>query len=117
MSPTQGKVSVRLSGAELNGIRDSVERVLGARQIEWIEIALFGSRTDLSKRGGDIDLYILIAPSPALDLFVLKRDLLVALKNSLGDQKIDLVLDDSKVDLGAFGDVIKKQKVELWIRS
>jgi len=55
------------------------------------EVILFGSRVDDQKRGGDIDLFI--QPSESVtDLFVRKIKFLVALKNKIGEQKVDLVL-------------------------
>jgi len=47
---------LRLSSREVELIRDSVRSTLGE-----VPVYLFGSRVDESKRGGDIDLYI-IAP-------------------------------------------------------
>lgn len=49
---------------------------------------LFGSRVDDSKRGGDIDILVIsdiITSSKKLDL-------LIELKNEIGDQKIDLLI-------------------------
>ncbi|WP_367264508.1 nucleotidyltransferase family protein [Nitratifractor sp.] len=47
---------MRLTSREINLIKDSVRSTLGD-----VPVYLFGSRVDESKRGGDIDLYI-IAP-------------------------------------------------------
>jgi predicted nucleotidyltransferase len=53
-------------------------------------IYLFGSRTDDSKKGGDIDLYI---QSKNKDNLIDKKiDFLIELKQKLGDQKIDVVI-------------------------
>jgi len=51
-------------------------------------VFLFGSRTDDSGHGGDIDLYILKTDAPH---FLDKPRLLAALKRELGEQKIDIV--------------------------
>lgn len=58
-----------------------------------MELWLFGSRTDDSARGGDIDL-LLILPNESgqKKLARQKIDLLVAIKNTLGEQKIDLLI-------------------------
>jgi len=55
------------------------------------EIYLFGSRVDDTKKGGDIDLYII---PQNLDNLAKKRvDFLVYLKRLIGEQKIDVVID------------------------
>ncbi|NCT56443.1 MAG: nucleotidyltransferase domain-containing protein [Legionella sp.] len=54
------------------------------------EVWLFGSRCDDKARGGDIDLYI---ETPCVDnLFEKKINLLLQLKDLLGEQKIDLIV-------------------------
>ncbi len=58
-----------------------------------VRVILFGSRTDNSKRGGDIDL--LIVPSRELDiakLTLLEIQLLAGIKMKIGDQKIDILI-------------------------
>ena len=55
------------------------------------KIYLFGSRVDDTKRGGDIDLYL--SPSSKIDSSSKKIDFLVALKQKIGEQKIDVVID------------------------
>ena len=54
------------------------------------EIYLFGSRTDDTMRGGDIDLYIV--PGNTDSLTQKKFKFLVALKKRIGNQKIDVVI-------------------------
>lgn len=53
---------------------------------------LFGSRTDDTQRGGDIDLLVEadLADPAALDA---KLDLLVSLKRRLGERRIDILFD------------------------
>mgnify|MGYP001806202911 CR=1 FL=1 len=53
------------------------------------EIYLFGSRLDDQARGGDIDLFVL---SHRIDLMG-KLDLLARLHRTLGEQKIDLMIE------------------------
>ncbi len=54
-------------------------------------IWLFGSRANLSKRGGDIDLYI--ETSANIDEVYRKRlDLVFDLCSTIGDQKIDVIV-------------------------
>lgn len=57
------------------------------------EIYLFGSRVDDTKRGGDIDLYVI--PPRELSvatLFDQKIDFLGRLQERIGEQKIDVLL-------------------------
>ncbi len=51
-------------------------------------IFLYGSRTDLDAKGGDIDLLIISEKLKFRD----KLDLLSKIKESIGDQKIDLTI-------------------------
>ncbi|MCK6604163.1 MAG: hypothetical protein L6Q59_04630 [Ignavibacteriaceae bacterium] len=53
---------------------------------------LFGSRVDDNKRGGDIDLYI--ETNLTQGVIEKKINLLVKLKDQLGDQKIDIVINN-----------------------
>jgi len=55
------------------------------------EIYLFGSRVDDSKKGGDIDLYLVL--EEPIDLFKKKIEFLSRIKRELGDQKIDVVFN------------------------
>lgn len=106
--------SVRLTEIEMNEILNGVAEVAQHMNFQWEEISLFGSRTDLQKKGGDMDIYIRIKCPLSTNIRVITRALRQALTDRLGDRKIDLVLDDSVVDLGAFGELIKKSKVVLW---
>ena len=57
-------------------------------------IYLFGSRTDDSKRGGDIDLLIVSNALTRID----KRTIRGAFFERFGEQKIDILLDDGSFD-------------------
>lgn len=61
------------------------------------DIFLFGSRVDVSKKGGDIDLYL--AVDDHQNLFEKKIKFLSRIKRELGDQKIDVVfnLDENRL--------------------
>jgi len=79
---------MRLTHGEI----DTIVRI--AREIYgWgVEVFLFGSRTDDSKRGGDIDLLVRNAGEKK---GVLERVRMVTkLKMALGDRKMDVVGDD-----------------------
>lgn len=61
---------------------------------------LFGSRADDNKRGGDIDLYI--ETSEKVNLLDKKVKLLVRLNRELGEQKIDVVINNFSVEKDIF---------------
>jgi predicted nucleotidyltransferase len=56
---------------------------------ENTEVILFGSRTDDTQKGGDIDLYI--EPQSHFNLMENKLEYLSLLEKQLGEQKIDVV--------------------------
>ena len=55
------------------------------------EIYLFGSRVDDNKKGGDIDLYLVLKEH--IDLFEKKIKFLSKIKRELGEQKIDIIFN------------------------
>ena len=77
---------VRLTEEEIKAIIETAKEVFGNNVKVW----LFGSRVDLTKRGGDIDLYI-ETPFKG-DILDKKLTFLVRLEDKMGDQKIDLII-------------------------
>lgn len=78
---------MRLNSKEIQSIVRIAKEIYG----EDVSVYLFGSRTDDTKRGGDIDLLIR-TESPKkgiLDRIRMKA----RLKQTLGDQKIDIIGD------------------------
>ncbi|MGZ5208624.1 MAG: nucleotidyltransferase domain-containing protein [Sulfuricurvum sp.] len=55
------------------------------------EIYLFGSRVDDNKKGGDIDLYLVLKEHT--NLFDKKIKFLSRIKRELGEQKIDVIFN------------------------
>lgn len=55
------------------------------------EIYLFGSRVDDTKKGGDIDLYLVLKEHTSL--FDKKIKFLSRIKRELGEQKIDVIFN------------------------
>lgn len=80
---------MRLSEQQRKAIVEATRAAFGPDAEVW----LFGSRVDDSKRGGDIDL--LIRPDPAVTDQLLSRKirLLGHLERTLGERKIDVVIE------------------------
>ena len=79
-----------------------------AETFEDGKIYLFGSRTDDTKKGGDIDLYV--SPTSKENLTFKKIEFLVALKQKIGEQKIDVVIDRGQDNII---DSVGKKGIEL----
>jgi predicted nucleotidyltransferase len=80
---------MRLTRQEVKAITSSFKKIFGNGKIY-----LFGSRVDDAKKGGDIDLYIVIKEKE--NLTTLKIDFLVNLKQKIGEQKIDVIISRDK---------------------
>lgn len=79
---------MRLTKEQLSAIRETFLTYFSAGDTLW----LFGSRTDDTKKGGDIDLYIETDQLNHGAVFSRKISFLSALKLKIGDQKIDVVI-------------------------
>lgn len=78
---------MRLSNKEIEAIKSVV--------MEFdtnAEVKLFGSRTDDTKKGGDIDLLVISNKISFSD----KISILIRLKEKIGEQKIDILVYDPK---------------------
>ena len=80
------QIDMRLNDKYIQTIKDSFQEIFGEG-----EIYLFGSRVDDSKKGGDIDLYLVVKDKS--DLFRKKLLFLAKIKKALGEQKIDVVFN------------------------
>lgn len=87
MDNTIKKISipVRLDSAEISNLKASVSSA-----DPHAAVYLFGSRTDMTKRGGDIDILII---SKCIDKRHL-REIRWSFFEAFGEQKIDIVTDD-----------------------
>lgn len=110
---TAAAESLRLTTAEREGIRDAVIRACAETGALWRSIAVFGSRADPRGRGGDIDLVIMLDPAAPADVYRFQRRLRLALEDLLGEQRIDLVIDDGR-EGGGFLSLARAKGVELW---
>lgn len=82
---------------------------------EHVELHLYGSRVDDSAKGGDIDLLLYAAKSNvAASLSLKKTYILVAIKDAIGDQKIDLKITTfDKIQDEPFLDLISPTSILL----
>lgn len=79
---------VRLTRAEIRNLKASISSV-----DPHADIYLFGSRTDASKQGGDIDLLIISQSIKKSDLTDIRWNFF----EEFGEQKMDIVTDDGSV--------------------
>lgn len=86
-TPADPRPAVRLGAAQLAAIRQAAERHFGP----GVRVRVFGSRADLTRRGGDIDLHIEPA-APLDDPLAREMRLYADLQRALGEQRIDLVV-------------------------
>lgn len=93
---------MRLSDGEVTSIKNTIHH-----RDPKARIILFGSRTDDTKKGGDIDIFILSHILTEKD----KRDLKIALYESLGEQKIDILIEPEPMT--ALGKIAMKGGIEL----
>ena len=78
---------VRLGESNINHIIESFKQHFGKDDHLW----LFGSRLDLERRGGDIDLYV-ETQLPSAEAAAKETRFVVDLWRRMGEQKIDVVL-------------------------
>ena len=89
---------MRLNTDQIQAICQAATAAFGQGTSVW----LFGSRVDDSKRGGDIDLLVRPHVRTAADAaepqqaFMQKIKMLNLLENSLGERKIDLVVEQAQ---------------------
>ena len=80
---------MRLSAQQRDIIREEVARAFGANS----RVKLFGSRTDDSARGGDIDLFVETGSGvTSKELLDCELRLHAALQRKLGERRIDIVV-------------------------
>ncbi|HXW53302.1 MAG TPA: nucleotidyltransferase domain-containing protein [Myxococcota bacterium] len=80
---------MRLTKEEIASIKKAIGKFV---QPSNFQLFLFGSRIDASKKGGDIDL-LLVVDKSFFDIVVPeKHKMLAEIKDVIGDQKIDLII-------------------------
>lgn len=88
-------IAVRLSDKDLSAIITTFRECFPASDHLW----LFGSRADLTKKGGDIDLYIETTLKDVSMIFDTKMKFIFKLQERIGEQKIDIVIKYKEEDL------------------
>lgn len=99
---TQPKL--RLSNEEIQVIKTVIKKY-----DPNAKIFIFGSRTDLNKKGGDIDILVI---SNSID-YKQRRKIKVDLLLTLGDRKIDLIITENP-EKTEFTKLAYKYGVEIW---
>jgi predicted nucleotidyltransferase len=100
---------MRISEKEIELIKNLAVKSFGKNT----KVFLFGSRTADNKRGGDIDLFITNNEKSKLT-FLAKIDFLTELKILIGEQKIDVVLDnETAIMKKQFYQSVRKEAIEL----
>lgn len=97
---------MRLTEKQIKIIKDLAYKFLGTDA----KIYLFGSRTDDSKKGGDIDIYIETRITE--NILEKKINMLVELEKKLGQRKIDIVINNFQKNLPVY-EVAKKEGIIL----
>lgn len=99
---------VRLNAFQISAIRDSFKESFLSEDHLW----LFGSRADLTKKGGDIDLYVESHMNNASQVNKAKLKFLAKIQMVIGEQKIDVVVKFDETDLLIYK-IAKEQGVQL----
>lgn len=95
---------MRLTPKDIRAIKDAAATVFGTSAT----VRLFGSRTDDQQRGGDIDLLIQYhQPVSRMELYQMKINFLVQLKKIIGEQKIDVLIDNGQQNNALFHEAYK----------
>lgn len=79
---------MRLKKEYIDFIKETANDIFG----EDAKIYLFGSRIDDNKKGGDIDIYV--ETNIKTNIFEKKIEMLKRLHSYLGNQKIDVVINN-----------------------
>lgn len=80
---------MRLSNQQVSAIKDIAAECFG----DGVRVYLFGSRVNDNDRGGDIDLYIELDEGELAAVLAAKYEFLARLKQRIGDQRIDVVVN------------------------
>lgn len=99
---------MRISEFEIESIKIVANKHFG----KDVQVFLFGSRTKDQLRGGDIDLFIRNQNNERLELRS-KIKFITDLILLIGDQKIDVVLDNQAAEKSGFFQTIQQTGIRL----
>ncbi len=85
---------MRLTAEEIRVILDEADHAFGT----GVEVWVFGSRVHDDRRGGDIDLMV-VTDHLLSDKATHAASFAAQLQTILGDQRIDVVIDDGHLDM------------------
>lgn len=102
----------RLLLKEREGIIQGIEAVVhqGGYSLNECKLFLYGSRTDVTRKGGDIDLMLEVPDIEFNRIQELEINFLIAIKEKIGDQKIDFLIRNQKAMMTPFEKVALKNK-------
>ncbi len=98
---------MRLSKEQIAVLIDEARHFFGDNAKIW----LFGSRVDDHKKGGDIDLYI--ETDKESGIVAAKLEMLGAIYNTFGEQKIDILVRKRSQPCSPMHEVAKSSGKEL----
>ena len=99
---------MRLSREQIDSLVIATHGSFGDDARIW----LFGSRVDDSKKGGDIDLYV--ETDKENGVVAAKLNMLCALWDTFGDQKIDILIRKRSLPCSAMHEIAKSSGLELF---
>jgi len=97
--------NIRLNKEYLKTIKELARKYFNAK-----EVRIFGSRADMNKRGGDIDIYIETTKNEKI--IELKLKMLGELQDKLGEQKFDIIINNFQEENLIF-DIARKNGILL----
>ena len=100
-------LAVRLTASEIEAIRAGVRTVFG----EFARVRVFGSRIDDALKGGDLDLFVEVAPGQAS--IAAEQRLRDEIAPALADLRIDIALHERGSPLTPFERIALRDGIAL----
>lgn len=98
-------MNIRLQATQQEAIKQ-----LASDFFDDAKVFIFGSRTDMTKKGGDIDIYIQTTKQEAI--LKAKLSFLREFEKLFGEQKVDLLVDNGSKKKMIF-EIAKKEGVAI----